>query len=443
VAIDDTYDELFDERDRRARERRAARAARAARGVRAPRRVQGPRRPRRAPRRLGSGELAHLLEARGGRWLVGIVAAIAALTVVGLLALWPYHWHPHGASVSATLPAHVDAVTDARCPTTPTVQECRSAAVTVQGRRIHLTLGPVAAAPAVDAGDAIRVSRATEVGGQAVPEAERYAFVDVDRRGGLLWLGLAAVALTLLLLRRRGLLAVAGVVLSLLIVWEFLVPGILTGHSALLVALVASLAVTFVTLVLTNGLGAQTLAAALGISVTLVLACGLAEAAVAIAQLDGKSDDVMLALGVESHLSLTGVVLAAMLVGALGVLADTAVTQASAVMALRRANPGLGVRALYREAFAVGRDHLSATIHTLVLAYTGAALPLLLVMRQSQLNVGDALNAQTIAEPIAATIVGCLALIAAVPLTTSLAASLVVRIPPGTLPEGGGHGHAH
>ncbi|HEY4096124.1 MAG TPA: hypothetical protein VGM33_11455, partial [Baekduia sp.] len=83
MAIDDTYDELFDERDRRARERRAARAARAARGVRAPRRVQGPRRPRRAPRRLGSGELAHLLEARGGRWLVGIVAAIAALTVVG------------------------------------------------------------------------------------------------------------------------------------------------------------------------------------------------------------------------------------------------------------------------------------------------------------------------------------------------------------------------
>jgi uncharacterized membrane protein len=63
-------------------------------------------------------------------------------------------------------------------------------------------------------------------------------------------------------------------------------------------------------------------------------------------------------------------------------------------MALRRANPALTARPLYREAFTVGRDHLSATIHTLVLAYTGAALPLLLVMRESQLGVADALNAR-------------------------------------------------
>jgi uncharacterized membrane protein len=72
-----------------------------------------------------------------------------------------------------------------------------------------------------------------------------------------------------------------------------------------------------------------------------------------------------------------------MVVGALGVLADTAVTQASAVMALRRTDPRLGARGLYRRAFIIGRDHLSATIHTLVLAYAGATLPLLLVMRSS------------------------------------------------------------
>jgi uncharacterized membrane protein len=133
-----------------------------------------------------------------------------------------------------------------------------------------------------------------------------------------------------------------------------------------------------------------------------------------------------------------------MLVGALGVLADTAVTQASAVMALRRANPSLGVRRLYGEAFVVGRDHLSATIHTLVLAYTGAALPLLLIMRQSRLPLADVVNAQTIAEPIAATVVGCIALIAAVPLTTSLAAALVARIPSSAVPaDTHGHGHAH
>jgi uncharacterized membrane protein len=190
--------------------------------------------------------------------------------------------------------------------------------------------------------------------------------------------------------------------------------------------------------------GVQTLAAALGITTTLLLSCGLAAAGLALAHLDGKTDDITLALGnQDAELSLQGVVLAGMLIGALGVLADTAVTQASAVMALRRANPSLPARALYREGFTVGRDHLSATIHTLVLAYTGAALPLLLVMRQSQLGAADALNAQTIAEPVVATIVGCAALIAAVPLTTGLAAALAVHIPAGSLPEGGGHGHAH
>jgi uncharacterized membrane protein len=257
-------------------------------------------------------------------------------------------------------------------------------------------------------------------------------------------MGLLVALAATLLLRRRGLLAVLGVVLSLVVVLEFLVPAILDGRPGLLVSLVSALAVMFITLVLTNGIGVQTLAAALGISTTLLLSCGLAVAGLHFAHLDGKTDDVTLALGVQdASLSLQGVVLAGMLIGALGVLADTAVTQASAVMALRRANPALPARALYREGFVVGRDHLSATIHTLVLAYTGAALPLLLVMRQSQLGIGDALNAQTIAEPIVATIVGCAALIAAVPLTTGLAAALAVHIPASSLPDGHGHGHAH
>jgi uncharacterized membrane protein len=390
-------------------------------------------------------ELAHLLEARGGRWLVGTVAAIAVLTLVGLLALWPYEWQPSGAAVGRTVPAEVVSVTDARCASSPVVQRCRTAVIRADGRRAKLTLGPVLSAPAVVAGESIRVTRTPVPKGERLPaRAEPYAFVDVDRHGALLWMAVAVVALALVLLRWRGLLAVVGVALSLFIVLVFLVPAILAGKPALLVALVAALAVMFITLVLTNGLGAQTLAAALGISVTLALACGLAEAVVSIAHLDGKTDEVTLALGNQNtSVSLTGVVLAAMLVGALGVLADTAVTQASAVMALRRANPAMSAVRLYREAFVVGRDHLSATIHTLVLAYTGAALPLLLIMRQSRLPVGDALNVQSIAEPIAATAVGCIALIAAVPLTTGLAAMLVARIPAATLPEGGGHGHAH
>ncbi len=77
----------------------------------------------------------------------------------------------------------------------------------------------------------------------------------------------------------------------------------------------------------------------------------------------------------------------------------------------------------------IGRDHLTATIHTLVLAYAGALLPLLLILRSSNSDVLRAINRQSVAEPIVATVVGCLALIAAVPLTTGLAALLVARVP--------------
>jgi uncharacterized membrane protein len=123
------------------------------------------------------------------------------------------------------------------------------------------------------------------------------------------------------------------------------------------------------------------------------------------------------------------------------VLADMAVTQASAVMALRRANPRLRPRRLFREAFAVGRDHLVATTHTLVLAYVGATLPLLLVLRAVHVSAPDALISQDVAEPIVATLVGVIALLVSVPLTTALAALLVGRIPADALPDA--HPHAH
>jgi uncharacterized membrane protein len=279
----------------------------------------------------------------------------------------------------------------------------------------------------------------------AQPGADRnvaYHFAEVDRRSSLLWLAVLFAAVAAAALRWRGVLAIAGVAASIGVVLWFVVPAILAGRPALLVALVASLAVTFVTIVLTNGLGVQSLAGLLGVAGTLALTCGLAWLAVRFADLDGTTELDMLAVKAGTEvLSLQGVILAGMIIGALGVLADTAVTQASAVMALRRANPGYGPRDLYREGFVIGRDHLSATIHTLVLAYAGAVLPLLLVLKLGNVAGIDAINGQSIAEPIVATIVGCLALIAAIPVTTGLASLLLSRLPIAALPEGHHHHH--
>jgi uncharacterized membrane protein len=387
----------------------------------------------------------HLVGTWAGRVLVGAVAALAMTTMVGLVALWPHstkHRGPVEALGGPTLAATVTATRTVDCGG-PTPQRCREITVSVGKRRAQVAVGPVIAAPKLHVGEAIRVSR-TQLppGVRAGPNVAPYTFAGVDRHRRVILLALALAAVSLVVLRWRGALAVVGVGLSLVLLTSFLVPALLAGRPALLVALVGSLAVMFITLVLTNGVGAQMLAGALGIAATLGLTSVLAIVCIRIADVDGRSSELALFLSQQDgSLSLVGVILAGMVVGALGVLADTAVTQASAVMALRRANPDFHAPALYRGAICVGRDHLSATIHTLVLAYAGTSLPLLLAMRSSGVGLIDALNAQDIAVPALAAIVGCVGLIAAVPLTTGLAALLVSRLPAQLMPDGHGHHH--
>jgi uncharacterized membrane protein len=390
-------------------------------------------------------ELRHLLGSPSGRVLVGLAVGVAALTLVGLAALWPYGWQPVAKPISGTVPGKVMKVIDEPCVVGSVDGVCRSIVVAVEGREIQLNLRLLRNAPLVDVGDQVRLMRSGDP--DVVPRGDGYVhydFVEVDRRGSMLWLAAVFALLAAVLLRWRGVLAVCGVAVSAAVLLGFLVPAILAGKPALLVALVSALAVMFVTLLLTNGVGVQTLAGALGITATLLFTCALAYVAVRFADLDGTSDLESLSLKAGSQfLSLRGVILAGMLIGALGVLADTAVTQASAVMALRRANPSYTVRRLYREGFTIGRDHLSATIHTLVLAYAGASLPVLLMMRAGSTTSVDAVNAQTLAIPIVATLVGCVALMVAVPVSTGLAAGLLARIPVEALPDGHDHHHHH
>jgi uncharacterized membrane protein len=130
-----------------------------------------------------------------------------------------------------------------------------------------------------------------------------------------------------------------------------------------------------------------------------------------------------------------------MVIGALGVLVDLTVSQASTVMALRRANHSLGFGGLFRGALAVGNDHIAATVNTLVFAYAGASLPTLLIFSVGGTPFADAINSQEVAGEIVATLVGSIGLIASMPLTTALAALLAVRMRDREL--GDCHAHAH
>ena len=352
--------------------------------------------------------------------------------------------------------AEVESVGQRRCPLSQRspcqVLTIRLASGPEKDRTARLTLAGTDTGPAVARGDAIRVmsNELPEQEGVDPPPAggEPFSFIDFERRTPLYVLALLFAIVVIALSRWKGVRSLAGLALSLLLVTQFMAPAILEGSSPLLVALVGALAVMLVTVGLAHGTGVTSMAAVLGATVSLLITALLALLFVELAKITGfSSDEASLlqgyALGEGTSLSLAGLVLAGIVVAALGVLDDVTVSQASTVVALHRAAPTQSRRRLFGAALTVGRDHLAATVNTLVLAYVGAALPVLLIFENQSTSFGDALNSEAVAGQIVAMLVGSIGLVLAVPLTTLLASWLVARVPVSTLEREPAAHHHH
>jgi uncharacterized membrane protein len=378
-----------------------------------------------------------------------VAATLAGATLVGLVLLWPRHVESQLAQgvVVDSDKAEVEKVDEVICAGF-TEQKCQDATVRLEsgpdaGKNVHIQLGATGALdPDLDPGDDIRVTEAPKPppGAEAVA-GTGYSLYDFERRGPMLLLAALFAVVVLVFARLRGALSLAGLAVSLAVVLLFVVPAILDGSSPLLVAVVGSLAVAFVTIPLAHGWGPKSVSALLGTAASLLLTAALALLFTDLTHLTGfSSEEATLLRLSQSDISLEGLLFAGMVIGALGVLDDVTISQASTVLALRRANPLLGLRELFGRAMEVGRDHVSATVNTLVLAYVGAALPVLLIFSAADLSAGDVVNLELVAKEIVAMLVGSIGLIAAVPLTTGLAALLALGEAPDRLP---GEAHSH
>ena len=261
-----------------------------------------------------------------------------------------------------------------------------------------------------------------------------YQIVDFQRGGSLVWLAVLFAAAVLVLGRWRGLAALAALVVSFAVLLLFVLPAILDGRSPLAVAVVGSGVIMFAVLYLTHGLSARTSTAVLGTLVSLAL-IGAARRRRSPPPPGSpgwttrpRRSSPRSAPGVDAR----GLLLAGMVIGALGVLDDVTVTQTSAVWELRRANPQLGARALFPSAMRIGRDHVASAVNTLVLAYAGASLPLLLLFSLSGRSLGEVATSQDVATEIVRTLVGSIGLVASVPVTTAVAALVASREDAGT-----------
>lgn len=278
-------------------------------------------------------------------------------------------------------------------------------------------------------------------------------FVDFVRVAPILWLTAIFAIAILLISRWKGLRSLISMGFSLAVIIGFIIPRILSGDDPLRVSIIGSVILLGVTLYLTYGWNLKTHAAVISMILVLLITGTLAGLFVAFTRLTGSGDENALFLlqMLNTQINLRGLLLGGMIIGALGVLDDLVTTQASAVFELYHANPSLGFRSLYRSAMRIGQDHVAATVNTLVLAYAGASLPMLLMFTLGRGDLGYLVNFEFIAEEIVRTLVGSLGLVSAVPLTTAIAILFALRA--GSFgkwerflgPEGGGeeHGHIH
>src|SRR5574339_741130 len=278
-------------------------------------------------------------------------------------------------------------------------------------------------------------------------------FVDFVRSDSLLWLTAIFVIVILLISRWKGLRSLLSMAFSLLVIIGYIIPHILTGEDPLWVSIIGSVILLGVTLYLTYGWNLKTHAAVMSMIFVLLITGTLAVLFVFFTRLTGSGDENALFLlqMLNTQINLRGLLLGGMIIGALGVLDDLVTTQASAVFELHHANASLGFRGLFRSAMRIGQDHVAATVNTLVLAYAGAALPMLLMFSLGRGNYSSLVNFEFVAEEIVRTIVGPLGLIEAVPLTTAIATLFALRSESlgkwsqilGPVESGASHSHSH
>ncbi len=384
---------------------------------------------------------------RGRRVLAFVVLALVIATVIGVVAL-----RPTDRSDAATAPDRgervkgtVTAVAETPCSESlpglvvpPGGEDefaaadeglvCLKVGVLLtdgpeSGQRISFTSGEELGED-VAVGNGVVLLRARA----DVPLDQRYQIADAQRGGALLLLTGLFVLAVLSLGRWRGVMALLGLGGSLVVLVTFLVPALLSGRPPVPTAVVGASAVMILVLGLTHGVNVRTATALVGTAASLLLILLLSTAFVRLAHLTGlTSEEAVYVRAVFDDVDVRGLLLAGIVIGALGILDDVTVTQVSTVWELRRAAPTMPTREVYSAAIRVGRDHIASTVNTLLLAYAGASLPLFVIFTTSGEGLVDTLTNGVVAEEIVRTLAGSIGLVAAVPITTVLAA---VMAPP-------------
>ncbi|ROS31312.1 putative membrane protein [Cellulomonas sp. PhB150] len=359
------------------------------------------------------------LRRRARAIFTAILVPVLLATVLGAVLLWPHGEQPTLQTSAPGATFHTGTVVAVDPDAADQVHQLRAR---ISGAPVWVNVPPEYLGE-LEAGDRIQVVDT----GDAGPGGTPYVFVDYVRGPPLAILALGFVVLVVAVARWRGLAALVGLAASLGMIGAFTLPALLQGKPAVPVALVTAVAIMFVVLYLAHGFTLRTSTALVGTLAGLAATALIAAWASGAAQLTGLSDEYALDLmSAAPDVRLRAVLLCGMVLAGLGVLNDVTITQASAVWELGAASPDASRRQLFSRGMRIGRDHIASTVYTIVFAYVGATLPLVLLVSISDRAILDTLQNGELAEEVARTLVGSIGLVLAIPLTTAIAA-LVVR----------------
>jgi uncharacterized membrane protein len=385
--------------------------------------------------------------ANAARVVVGLLGAIGVLVVIAAIVLWPSSQHVDiplpmqnaGGGAVQTEGGTVVMQDVGPCgsssigkvfidkPEAPRNNSyvCQRSLITIdsgpnKGNKTLLEIAPGPGQPDLHAGDHIRLVRQTDPNGTTM-----YSFDDYSRGLPLALIVVVFVVVIVAVARWRGLRALLGLVFAFAVLVLFLLPALLDGKPAIPVALVAGALILYAVLYLAHGVNLRTSSALLGTLTSMVLAAVLSWLAIKMTHLTGLSEEQNTNVATYiQHVSITGLLLAGFIIGSLGVLNDVTITQASAAFELAALDESASRREVFAAAMRVGRDHIASTVYTLVLAYAGGALPLLLLFSVAGRSISDVLTGDAVAIEIARSAVGGIALALSVPLTTGIAVML-------------------
>ena len=370
------------------------------------------------------------------RLIAAMLMIAAVATLIGIFALWPNNERSEEiqrnaediALTSDLLKATVHEASESICgySISSEVEMCRNVTVVVQEGiesgslvvlpEVNTSFDPTF--PQLAAGDNVIL------GFDSVTNS--YYYQDRDRMSSLWWLILLFAVTVICLARVRGLLALFAMGGTVLMLVKFIAPSVLDGNDPVLVCVVAAAAIAYFSLYFTHGFSLMTTVALAGTLIALGLTLGISWIFFELAKFSGYSSEEAFVLPfLAESLDVRGLLLGGTIIAALGALDDVTVTQAATVLELSARNNELSTRQLMISGLRVGREHIASTVNTLLLAYAGSSIPLLLLFAVSEQSLGDVANSELIAIELVRTLCGSIGLVAALPITTYLAALLM------------------